>query len=753
MIKKISIKNVASYGDRQQDFSPLKKINFLYGSNGTGKTTISKLIDDLDREGFEDCDVVWENNAELETLVYNREFVENNFVRPKELEGIFTLGEENKKVLEDINSKRTELAEIGNRIIGQRKNLEDCENKRDKLDDDFTETCWKLKQRFQGQFKEAFRGFMRKHLFRKRLLLESKANYPPPKRSRRESLKELESRAKEVFCDTPTTEGLIKLPDSTSLLSHEANPILRTVVIGKSDVDIAALIDRLGSSDWVKRGREFYYPDSEDRICPFCQQETPPSLETNLNDYFNEEFQRASEAIEKLDDSYKSNAVRIKNDLIIILNNPPDRLDKDQLQVQYDNLDSKITSNFQLIEQKRNEPSRRVKLNSLRTVLTDITKLLEAANSRINAHNRIVANISVEKKQLTNQVWKYLHQYENKDAVDAYNDEKKRITKGIETLEALIKDSNDERTKIEGEIRVLEKSTSSIRPTITAINELLHKFDFQGFSLAQSDRDNRYYKIQRPDGSDAKRTLSEGESSFITFLYFYQLVQGSTTESGVTTDRIVVFDDPVSSLDNEVLFFVSSLIKNIFRGVRDKDRLDKVKQVFVFTHNVYFHKEITFNRRRANTRRAFKDETFWLVRRTDRGSEIQSYKTNPIRTTYELLWREVQRGNETCVSFANTLRRILEYYFKILGGIDPDKICSEFEGEDKCTCRSFVLMGECRLSFPFGRDRFRTGTPYDPDVFEGIQADICRNESGGSLRDDDERCGSIRTSTYRSRFR
>ncbi|MFH0083694.1 AAA family ATPase, partial [Pseudomonas aeruginosa] len=69
-------------------------------------------------------------------------------------------------------------------------------------------------------------------------------------------------------------------------------------------------------------------------------------------------------------------------------------------------------------------------------------------------------------------------------------------------------------------------------------------------------------------GMDAKETLSEGERTFVTFLYFYHLLKGSDSESGVTTDRIVVFDDPVSSLDSDILFIVSSLIKALFDEVR-----------------------------------------------------------------------------------------------------------------------------------------------------------------------------------------
>lgn len=69
-------------------------------------------------------------------------------------------------------------------------------------------------------------------------------------------------------------------------------------------------------------------------------------------------------------------------------------------------------------------------------------------------------------------------------------------------------------------------------------------------------------------------------------------IKGSNSESGMTSDRVVVFDDPVSSLDSEILFIVSSLIKGIFEEIRNGT--GHIKQVFMLTHNVYFHKEVTF---------------------------------------------------------------------------------------------------------------------------------------------------------------
>ena len=152
----------------------------------------------------------------------------------------------------------------------------------------------------------------------------------------------------------------------------------------------------------------------------------------------------------------------------------------------------------------------------------------------------------------------------------------------------------------------------------------------------------------------------------------------------MNTDRIVVIDDPVSSLDSDILFIVGTLIKGIFEEVRAGT--GHIRQVFVLTHNVYFHKEVTYNPRRRG--QAMREETFWIARKPGLYSKLDRYPTNPIKTSYELLWSEVRRPERSNLAIQNTLRRILENYFKILGGIEFDALCALFEGRERLICKS-----------------------------------------------------------------
>ncbi len=681
MINSIHIKNVASYGSIPENLTELSQLNFIYGSNATGKTTISKLI--ADESLFSDCSVVWQGGTKLETLVYNTNFVETNFNQSTELKGIFTLGKKDKETLDKIETAKKELDELVNDIETLKKTLVGEDGDKGKnaelaaLEDEFKEKCWSLKQKYDPTLRGAFVGVRNdKQKFKAKLLEKAKSNS-----SALAALTDLEKKAETVFGEAPQTEIFIPIPDYTKLVDLESEPILAKKVIGKADVDIAAMIQKLGNSDWVKQGRVFY--EANDNICPFCQQQTDSTLADSLNEYFDVTFEKDTDAIEKLFTDYKSESERLQQSLQTALDNPSKFLDADKLKSEKELLDSKIRLNIQRIETKRKESSRTIELDSLQNILDTIKIIIDSANDEIRKHNQMVANLESERRDLKGQVWKYLLENEIKADLAAYTNKKDGLNKAIIALNTQITAKIEEKRKKKAGIRTLEKDTTSLQPTIDEINALLESFGFKGFELAKSERD-RFYKIQRPDGTDAKETLSEGEKNFITFLYFYHLLKGSDSESGMTTDRVVVFDDPVSSLDSDILFIVSNLIKGLFEEV--KTGSGTIKQIFVLTHNVYFHKEVTFNPMRRNV--ALNEETFWTVRKPNQLSKIQKHETNPIKTSYELLWLEVRTPDRSNLSIQNTLRRILENYFKILGNVDPDAICAKLEGKAKLICRS-----------------------------------------------------------------
>lgn len=713
MIESLSIAKTATYGAEPQTLAGLARFNFLFGSNGAGKTTITKVIANAD--AHPNCAVTWKKGTALEPLVYNRDFVERNFNAAPRLKGIFTLGEQDIANIEAIALKTAELGNIIKNIEQLTNTLHGQDQKSGKkgelteLEAHLKDKCWAQKQKHEDAFKDAFTGLRNNsERFKERTLAELASN-----KAELKAMDHLAQKAKTVFGETPIVEPTVPAIGVTGITNHESNLILAKKVIGKEDVAIAQLIQRLGNSDWVKQGQVFYGESKP--TCPFCQQKVLDSFEASLTSYFDETFAKDTQTIVDLQEAYKRDADTLRARLKAVMDANSRFLNLDAFETGRSAIEARLATNALLLSSKGKEPSMPIQLEPLAEMLAAAEKLVADANSSITTHNEIARNITNERADLTGQVWKYILEVELKADLTAYTTKRTGLGAAITKLGTQIQEVTASKVNKEKEIKALEKSATSIEPTIEGINGLLKSFGFRNFTVAKAD-DGPFYKLVRSDGSDAKESLSEGERSFLTFLYFFHLLKGSESESGTTADRIVVFDDPVSSLDSDVLFIVSSLIKSLFDPVRENK--GGIKQIFVLTHNVYFHKEVTYTSERGDDAKAG-ERTYWTVRKSDGGAVVQNHKSNPIKTSYDLLWAELRRPDKAVLTVQNTMRRILENYFKILGRIDFDKICDEFEGQQKAMCRSLFAWVNDGSHFSHD-DAFYTFDQASIDVYMDI---------------------------------
>lgn len=676
MIESINICNDASYAEAQP-FAGLKKINYVFGANGSGKTTISRII--ADPSLFPLAVVTWKDSRPTEALVYNSDFVERSFV--PQMRGIFTLGEEDADKLAEIEAAREEvekhLTAIG--TIQDSLGIDESAGKRKEFADlraTFEKQCWAVKDRHDAHFKGAFEGLRsKKAAFCDRVLQEQARN-----QAALHEIDALKARAVSIYEGNLQRAEKLAVPAFTDLKSCETNEILAKKIVGKDDVDVAALIRRLGNSDWVKEGLGYLAASSEQ--CPFCQQAITSSLANELNEYFDETYMNDMAALSAMSELYRTATARVISQIDAILDGGNAHVNFESLTANRDLLNSRIEANLRLIERKQKEPSSVVTLEPTVDLTSAISETITAANALIEQHNNLVANHANEKAKLTDEIWKCLLE-EEKATIDSYISAKSKIDKAIEGLERALSEKREAHWKAKKKLSDLEKGITSVQPTVNEINQTLESFGFTGFALKTAGEKDHLYEIVRPDGSSARSTLSEGEKSFISFLYFYNLLKGSHSESGMTAKRVVVFDDPVSSLDSDVLFIVSALIKRVLDDAVSGEGL--IQQVFVLTHNIYFHKEVAFNGNRSGDR-CMKHETFWIVRKDDNKSRLENYDHNPIKTSYELLWEDVRNPKRSRISIQNTMRRILENYFTILGNRKKDDIIEKFTGRDKMIC-------------------------------------------------------------------
>ena len=675
MITEIVIKDCASYDPIGVVLKDLKEVNFIYGANGSGKTTISNVIADLQKHP--QSRIVWKNNVELKPFVYNRNFIDENFGRSKYLKGVFTLGNGEKDAKELIAAKKTEIDKVNSDIVGNVAGIEKHKTDKDTNEIQFEGDCWVKYQQLKDIFKPAFKGCSYKNTFKDRCKAEVNNS------SNLLDLDVLKEKAGRIYSGSTETKVGVALIGFETLEETENHAIWGKKILGKEDVDIAAIIKKLNNSDWVKQGRPFY--SVNDGYCPYCQQKTPGNFEKQLNEYFDETYLSQLKTLNNQKVEYSTKTTLLISEITLLLNSKNDMIDNVRLEELKKMLDIKIDANKSKIGAKIKEPSSTIMLDTLKHELDLINELIKTSKKKIDLHNETVKNITRESSQLTKEVWRYIVE-QLKSVNQNYNVKNTTFTKSIDGLEKSKKANEDKLKILRPQIAELEQQSTNIEYTKNEINILLGKFGFTNFKLAETTEEKGSYQIIRPNGERVERTLSEGEKTFITFLYFYHLLKGSIEKDLISVDRVVVFDDPISSLDCDVLFIVSHLIRKTIDEIRAKT--GNIKQIIILTHNVFFHKEVTFNIKRQEMNR-LKDETFWVLRKKNDISNIIQHEKNPVQTSYELLWREVKE-NPDSITIENTLRRIIESYFKMFGGISPDDILENLDDEDKLTASSLL---------------------------------------------------------------
>ncbi len=692
-ISQIVLKNVATFDENGASFENLNSINFIYGANGSGKTTISSFLKNLAENGIEDkfanSKIEWHNSESLKIEVYNKQFKEEQF-RNSQIKGIFTLGKKTNEDLENIESKKDLINKKKKKKIKNEENLQNLTQKKEKKEKNFTDSCWeKLYKKNEENFKETLEGFKRKEKFKEKILEE----FENDKHNKSEivRLEKLKENIRIVFSKNQT-EWMPLECNLTDFDSIENHSIWEQKIVGSGDVVIADLIEKLSNADWVALGREYIKDNS---ICPFCQEKTiTEEFKKQLESYFNTSYQESADTIKKMKEDYTNKTAEALERLDKIAktdqNNLQTKLDTENLKRIIETLRSKINGNQQKMLDKGKEMSRSFKLDNNKNEIDAIKDLIEKANDQIANHNKTIKDIKNQKKICEEQTWKFLVN-EFKSDIQEYNKKCCGLEKGINNLKKEISESQEEIKKLENEIRELEKNMVSIKPIVNKINTLLKGYGFTNFGLACTE-DEKSYCIQRGDGQLVGETLSEGEVTFITFLYYYHLTKGSLKEDDISRNKVLVIDDPISSLDSNILFIVSVLVKELMKETMEEKT--NIKQVIILTHNTYFYKEITLLE--CDLKRYQGKCSFWIIKKDNNISKIKDYKENPIKNSYELLWQEVKQAKEnniSWVSLQNVMRRIIEYYFRILGGFKHNDSLSEcFENiEEKRVFNSFIL--------------------------------------------------------------
>lgn len=757
-IKKIDIKDFGCYKDYKQhsrsgignDFND-GRVNIFYGRNYSGKSTYSKIFQSIELkqlpEKYGDIDfeiklanqtLIKSNEIATHTLpidckVFNQRFIDNNIYlhNDNKLNSFqISIGSDTNEVLKkiedirlnEIKPRNEKLSQIESDIIEKQK-----KNKisKDSLDSKLRTTASKIKN-----FKNPSVVVGNKYDIRdiKEEFEKHSGHFPIlPSQDDKDAAVELQKKVEQA--KTRILEENIRKPQKIDLVSLDStfnftlflentNNLLTKVVT------VSNILDEYKNSpdkiNWIKLGVDIHGENPEK--CVFCGNSIDGDFIKNLKLAFSDELSslenelalqnnRIKSEIQKLDsipniskeDYFNDSAADIQNinrDIKITIDNRRRVLETLKSKILEKQRD--IFSKFEINDLNWVDFSEiQVQIDSL---YDDTIEQIEQFEDRKTKSIDFLRRYYIVKKfpvseftQLSNEVDKL------EEDINEKSEEQKKIT--------------EEKEKIEQDIIELEGSLKSEFEAVKRINIILQN------SLAHSeislksvdDEEGIYFEVSRNE--ERAYNLSEGEKSLIAFAYYIARLESLSTEEKSKT--ILFIDDPVSSLDENNIFYIYNLIFCLL----DKDEF---LQYFLSTHNLDFLKYTNkFSKKNK--------KDYYLIEKIKESKNVslKSYiKKLPMHlsnkvTEFVFLFEQIYRvatENEdennffVFYNFPNNGRKFIEtlLYFKYpdYKTKNDEKIIKYFGGENA------PFIQRINNEYSHGEDRFdRTRNPINTSEF------------------------------------
>tara|TARA_R110001606_G_scaffold328503_1_gene475711 strand:- start:3768 stop:5987 length:2220 start_codon:yes stop_codon:yes gene_type:complete len=669
MITKIDLNKVASY-KRQTTLETDKPLNLIYGLNGTGKSTLSNYLLKRTDEKFKDCSVVGlDENHEI--LVYNQTFIQENFFESESLRGIFTLSKENKEAITKISNAQKNIDKLTIEKDKKAKELDTEEISINKKLEIAKNGIWKIKTDYSGGDRvlefclEGHKG-SKDNLFNHIKKLEKPTDKPT------KSIDDLKNEVQEIMGENAQKYTYVpKITFSSS--RNETENIFNKQIVGNENSSVSELITKLGNSDWVKSGLEYLpeEPFEENKDCPFCQEKTVSNeLIENIKDYFDASYETDINSIKTFLEEYSQGIQQIP-DKTIFETNPKFETFKKDFQIKFNAFNQLIKSNKKKIEEKLKNPSVSQTLEKSTKSLEEINEVINKINSSITEHNDKIDKKASVKTLIKKTFWQIMR-WNYDQTVSTYLSEKSASKVKTDSLNITIKDFGNTILEQRAIISEQQKQTVNIEKAIANINEGLIDLGITDFEI--ENHEENLYKIVRGENKERVfRSLSEGEKMIISFLYFIEMCRGKQDATETGKKKIIVIDDPISSLSHIYVFNIGRLIKNEFFGKKETKKNKetgeketiwnyKYEQVFILTHSLYFFYEITETKHdeRKETQRLFR-----LIKNND-GSSFQKMKYEEIQNDYQAYWYIIKDEKQPPALIANCMRNVIEYFFNFV---------------------------------------------------------------------------------------
>ena len=585
----------------QRGNTDFARFNVIYGGNGSGKSTLASLLSKLaggdwssgttlavkddDDQKFREI----KNDEALATrlCIFNADYVEKNLRFDNgDTKSLLYLGKEsidNQKRREELERA---IDEANSSTIPQLK--EKLETAKSRRNDIGTIGAGKVASKLQGvdgnydgrkykrpQFIKALDGALR-------LPAQDMANF------------DVDQQIKRVT--SPTTDRVDELPAGLSIpLSDIAVRVSRVLVQTVTSEAIETLKGNHQAAAWVQEGMQLH--NAGDR-CLFCQGIYTEERVDRLNRHFDESLRRVQQEIDALDNKLIGYYKQCEQ---FAAGMEPPRLLDDARTKRWSQQASIVRHNVTIVKEflaflrqqlarKREELFQSLTLEESNTDSAVSGKVdVETLNVIIREHNSDIDNYD----QLKNQVCSDVVQYYVEQVREDYAASKD----AIQEAESELKSAEEQLKVNRAELMRFKNSQQDRAHFAQLLTTDLHRY-FGRDELTFELSDDNEYSIQR-NGEKADN-LSEGEQRSIALLYFLRDIESNGAN---LRERIVVFDDPVSSVDD-------GAATGAFAYIWDKcigKKQNGVGQLIVLTHNFEFFRR--WVNRLASLKRMSEDES------------------------------------------------------------------------------------------------------------------------------------------------
>lgn len=572
-------RNWSSTGECDTDFA---RYNLVYGFNGTGKTTLSRLFASLERGAYSDRLPVGgkfefdltdgsrcgsENGTDRlksRLIVFNTDFVEENF---KWVDGtatpVFYIGREQ--------------AALGEELVQAEADLLAAQERRDRAEADKN----KHESRLAAFKRDTARNIQQQTYTNPYRAPNLDADYQATTFGDEHALDEDRQRelTKTILQDEPPA-AVVELDDrwgtgNLAALLRRARTAL-SVTPGKIALDDLKPHDTM--LRWISEGVD-YHSAHNLKSCLFCSNDLPEGRLDGLRASIDGKFEALMREVEQLAAEVQGEEQRLSAALTQL---PPSTALAPNLAKEYsarthayqaaaEASQRVLSACAEALKTKLHAPSTTPGdrlASDAESVVSALGAALGEINSTIRAHNgqrdAFAATQSDARRQLRANLLRLSEAEYRRLSVE----------------QAALKQEHDNHqsdvAEIASKAKNLRQQIQQHGPAAAAINDLIS--NYLRHNELQIEAVENGFNILR-NGQRISGSVSEGEKTAITFCYYLSCIPANNRSA---RDTILVVDDPISSLDSKAMNYAFNLLRN---------HATQAKQVFILTHNIHFMNE------------------------------------------------------------------------------------------------------------------------------------------------------------------